>query len=86
MLQELAERIARISFETSIDATKETPFSEYATAAGHPRRGGKVDDISVVVARVVSSEYGPPKGTFYSEMIEEIVDPAAGSINPENYF
>jgi len=59
-----------------------------ARAAGYPRVGGKVDDISVVVARVVAAEdESYHKGSYYAELIEEgIADPAKGSINPEDHF
>lgn len=51
--QGLAKGIAQAAFLRSQDPTLRTPFSVHARDAGFFHTGGKMDDISVVVAKVV---------------------------------
>jgi hypothetical protein len=50
----IAEEIAQTAYKVSHDRRATTPFAENAVAHGHSRssaRGGKQDDITVVVVR-----------------------------------
>jgi len=50
---ELAHILAKITMEVAIDKTRETPFAAGARQAGFPHEyGGKMDDVSVVVAYI----------------------------------
>ncbi|KAF7147377.1 hypothetical protein RHSIM_Rhsim03G0031800 [Rhododendron simsii] len=49
--QQLAESIANLALYNSFDKYADTPYARAARKAGHShRRGGKVDDITVIVA------------------------------------
>lgn len=49
--QQLAESIANLALYNSLDKYADTPYAQAARKAGHRhRRGGKVDDITVIVA------------------------------------
>jgi serine/threonine protein phosphatase PrpC len=51
----LANGVASRARKVSLSRTAETPFSVSAAAAGFRVRGGKVDDIAVVVIRVLAA-------------------------------
>ncbi|GFY98177.1 protein phosphatase 2C family protein [Actinidia rufa] len=48
--QQLACSIANLALYNSFDKYTDTPYSLAARKAGHAHRGGKVDDITVIVA------------------------------------
>jgi len=48
----LAETIAKYAFKLSVDPTYNSPFAKKAKKARLHFRGGKSDDITVVVAQV----------------------------------
>ncbi|KAI8562365.1 hypothetical protein RHMOL_Rhmol03G0030700 [Rhododendron molle] len=51
--QQLAEGIANLALYNSFDKYADTPYARAARKAGHRhRRGGKVDDITVIVALI----------------------------------
>ncbi|MQM13109.1 hypothetical protein Taro_046033 [Colocasia esculenta] len=52
-VDDLAYDVAQAALASSLDKTRRTPFSEACREAGEPRSGGKQDDITVVVVRVV---------------------------------
>ena len=52
----LADLIANYAFGFSIDAEYKSPFAEEANKNGYQYEGGKSDDITVVVGKVVISE------------------------------
>ncbi|KAF8380016.1 hypothetical protein HHK36_027485 [Tetracentron sinense] len=54
--QSLACRIAGLALYNSFNRYASTPFMKAARKAGRIHRGGKIDDITVVVAYVVSSD------------------------------
>lgn len=49
----LAESLGALASERGMDKEYESPFMKAAVAAGEKWNGGKPDDITVVVARVV---------------------------------
>lgn len=49
----LAESLGELASERGMDEEYESPFMKAAKAAGEKWKGGKPDDITVVVARVV---------------------------------
>ncbi|KAK6946315.1 PPM-type phosphatase-like domain [Dillenia turbinata] len=51
--EEIAYDLAEIAMYNSLDHFAETPFSIAAQQAGKERRGGKVDDITVIVSFVI---------------------------------
>eukprot|EP00871_Galdieria_phlegrea_P004566 jgi/Galph1/510/GphlegSOOS_G5280.1 len=53
--QKLAHQIAQTALEFSMDESKTSPFAENANEAGYIYIGGKRDDITVVVGRVMST-------------------------------
>ena len=44
--------LAHKAYEYSIEKNYESPFSKEARSAGREHRGGKQDDISVMIARI----------------------------------
>lgn len=54
----LARALAQVAHKQSVDPVAETPFSVAAAEAGQHFPGGKEDDITVVVARVMPSTAG----------------------------
>ena len=52
----IAERILEKALEASLDGEKDTPFAQKARKNGIEFHGGRVDDISVIVAEVVEDE------------------------------
>lgn len=48
----LAEVIAKFAFKLSVDPVYNSPFAKKAKKAFYNYRGGKSDDISVIVAQV----------------------------------
>ena len=50
--QEVACTIANLALYNSFDRFTETPFSRASTRAGKSHKGGKVDDITVIVAYI----------------------------------
>lgn len=53
---EMAQRIAQNASRRANSQTQETPFSKAVKALGHQYSGGKLDDITVVVAFVVAND------------------------------
>ncbi|KAB2628628.1 protein phosphatase 2C 55 [Pyrus ussuriensis x Pyrus communis] len=51
---ELASSIANLALYNSFDKHSPSPFSENARKAGFEHKGGKIDDITVIVAQVVA--------------------------------
>ena len=51
--QELATQLKDIAMNVAKDKRAESPFAQRAKAAGYFYEGGKPDDVSVVVARVM---------------------------------
>ncbi|TQE01388.1 hypothetical protein C1H46_012969, partial [Malus baccata] len=51
---ELASSIANLALYNSFDKHSASPFSENAGKAGFEHKGGKIDDITVIVAQVVA--------------------------------
>lgn len=54
--QEVAERIAQNASRQANSRVADTPFSKAVRAIGHQYSGGKLDDITVVVAFVTTSD------------------------------
>ncbi|KAF5941163.1 hypothetical protein HYC85_022330 [Camellia sinensis] len=52
----LAWNIARFAYYRSVDCDAESPFAKAAQEAGYKLTGGKIDDITVIVAYIVSSD------------------------------
>ena len=52
----IAEQIVEKAFKVSIDESVKSPFSELAKVNGIEYLGGRIDDISVIVAEVVEVE------------------------------
>lgn len=52
----IAKELTALAYKRSQDAEAGSPFSEGSQKHGHPRPGGKPDDITVVVAWVVDKE------------------------------
>ncbi|XP_062093966.1 probable protein phosphatase 2C 55 [Humulus lupulus] len=52
-LHSLGVYIASLAVYNSFDEFRETPFSVASTETGEPCTGGKFDDITVVIARIV---------------------------------
>lgn len=50
----LASYIAELALYNSFDRFRESPFSRNAKLAGKNHRGGKIDDITVIVAQIVA--------------------------------
>ncbi|KAB2628629.1 protein phosphatase 2C 55 [Pyrus ussuriensis x Pyrus communis] len=50
----LASSIANLALYNSFDKHNPSPFSENARKAGFEHKGGKIDDITVIVAQVVA--------------------------------
>ncbi|TQD74986.1 hypothetical protein C1H46_039478 [Malus baccata] len=50
----LASSIANLAFHSSLDKYNLSPFSENTKKAGFEYVGGKIDDITVIVAHVVA--------------------------------
>ncbi|KAM6597809.1 hypothetical protein CsatA_008333 [Cannabis sativa] len=55
-LKNLSSYIASLALYNSFDKFRKTPFSIASTEAGKPCRGGKFDDITVVIGRIVVEE------------------------------
>lgn len=58
--QEVAEQLAKLAHATAKQTEGDTPFAIGARQAGRPRPGGKMDDISVIVAHVQEAAASPP--------------------------
>ncbi|KAL4022480.1 hypothetical protein IC575_016213 [Cucumis melo] len=56
---ELAKMMAELAWYNSLDLVKDGPFAVEARKAGRSHRGGKIDDITVVVAKVTGSSSSP---------------------------
>jgi len=84
--EELAERLALAAYQASLDPTAQTPFNDAAQAAGYPRTGGKVDDITVVAAVVVGEEGSATTRSFKAVLPSQCYEEPglAGSNNPEH--
>jgi len=52
----LAETLARLAFAYGMDTRRDTPFAMNARDAGHHFMGGKMDDITVIVCRVLRAK------------------------------
>ena len=50
--QEIACTIANLALYNSFDRFSETPFSRAARRAGRSHKGGKIDDITIIVAYI----------------------------------
>ena len=70
--KEFSERLAKKSFEVSLDESRVSPFAVGALNSGMISEGGKSDDISVVTAVIDLSE--PIKTQFVSDFIRLILD------------
>ncbi|KAK9275731.1 hypothetical protein L1049_022999 [Liquidambar formosana] len=53
--EQMAWAIAEHAYHNSVDAEANTPIMEASFKAGKPRSGGKIDDITVLVAYIVDS-------------------------------
>ncbi|KAF4356208.1 hypothetical protein G4B88_002820 [Cannabis sativa] len=53
-LKNLSSYIASLALYNSFDKFRKTPFSIASTEAGKPYRGGKFDDITVVIGRIIN--------------------------------
>lgn len=51
---EIASRLVQMAYSSSRNPGEESPFAQAAAAHGFRHRGGKPDDITVLVARVIS--------------------------------
>mmetsp|Transcript_15548 Transcript_15548/g.41826 ORF Transcript_15548/g.41826 Transcript_15548/m.41826 type:complete len:458 (+) Transcript_15548:123-1496(+) len=51
----VAEALAHLAFKHGVDSRRETPFAQHARQAGHKYKGGKLDDITVIVCRVIAA-------------------------------
>lgn len=58
--QALAQALAEYALAVAGDDRRQTPFAVNAQDAGHIYRGGKMDDITCVVALVVAAPRRPP--------------------------
>ena len=58
--QKVAEQLAALAHATAKQTEGDTPFAVGAREAGRPRPGGKMDDISVIVAHVQEAAASPP--------------------------
>ena len=56
MPQQLACSIAKLALSTSLDSYAISPFTKAAWEVGLDFLGGKIDDITVVVAYIVSAD------------------------------
>ena len=56
MPQEIACSIAKLALSTSLDSYAISPFSKASWEAGSEFIGGKIDDITVVVFYIVSTD------------------------------
>ncbi|XP_058069527.1 probable protein phosphatase 2C 55 isoform X3 [Magnolia sinica] len=54
--QEMASRLAKLAWERAHDSERVTPFSIAAREAGYSFSGGKIDDITVIVANVTDGQ------------------------------
>ncbi|KAK9290756.1 hypothetical protein L1049_008932 [Liquidambar formosana] len=52
--QQLSWTIAELALYNSLDKYAHTPFAEASRLAGKRRRGGKIDDITVIVGHIVT--------------------------------
>ena len=52
-LKEAASEVAKQAYKLSLNDNYESPFSKKAKEAGYGFKGGKSDDISVIVGRVI---------------------------------
>jgi len=49
----IANNIANNAFQTSMDTRVKTPFASSAKKSGKTWKGGKSDDISIIVGKVL---------------------------------
>jgi protein phosphatase PTC7 len=54
--QVTAQKIAALARQRALDKNRQTPFSTAAQDAGYRYYGGKLDDITVVVSYITSSD------------------------------
>ncbi|KGN55061.1 probable protein phosphatase 2C 55 [Cucumis sativus] len=54
---DLATMVAELAWYNSLDSVKDGPFAVEARKAGRSHCGGKIDDITVVVAKVTASSF-----------------------------
>jgi len=52
----LAESVARLAFSFAMDTRRDTPFAVNARQSGHHYIGGKMDDITCIICRVMLNE------------------------------
>ncbi|CAK9325257.1 unnamed protein product [Citrullus colocynthis] len=52
-----ARLLAELAWYNSLDVLKDGPFAVKARKAGRSHRGGKIDDITVVVAKVTAASF-----------------------------
>lgn len=55
--KDLAKLLAELAWYNSLDVLKDGPFAVKARKAGRSHRGGKIDDITVVVAKVTAVSF-----------------------------
>ncbi|KAI4323030.1 hypothetical protein L6164_022669 [Bauhinia variegata] len=53
--EELARTISEFAYNTSMNRVADSPFARASQEAGKPRKGGKMDDITVIVAHIIES-------------------------------
>ena len=58
--QLVAEQLAKLAHMNANMTEGDTPFAVGAREAGRPRPGGKMDDISIIVAHVLDAATSPP--------------------------
>lgn len=66
-LKKVAEELGGKACEVAASYTKRSPFGEKAGQHGHRHHGGKMDDISIIVALVHSSQYRSCSMSFRAE-------------------
>jgi len=90
--KEAAERLADAALKVSLNPEAETPFAQAALAALGPAqtsgKGGKPDDITVVVAQISPNRSGDllPASYFSDRKIVNYDPGLSSSTNPEDLF
>lgn len=66
----MAEQIGAYASLKAHDTKYNSPFAKHAKSAGYDFRGGKIDDITIVIAKVTSLNEGEDNCPF---LIEELL-------------